>query len=119
MQAYIHKTDNRVRIRSDYIFENSVEVEALIVELLKIDGILRIKHKKHAGSVAITFCKKSITQDALLETLASNDWLQETQKNQFVENAMRKGTKSLLKGMVMLAAKKTLGAGLVSAMATI
>ncbi|MCP4322816.1 MAG: hypothetical protein GY787_13405 [Alteromonadales bacterium] len=119
MQAYIHKTDNRVRIRSDYIFENSKKVQALISELLKVDGILQIKYKKHAGSVAITFCQKSITQDALLETLASNDWLQETQKNQFVENALRKGTKSVLKGVVMLVVKKTLGAGLVRTMATI
>ncbi len=45
MQAYIHKTDNRVRIRSDYIFENSAEVQTLITELHKIDGILTIKHK--------------------------------------------------------------------------
>lgn len=119
MQIYIHKTNNRVRIRSDYIFENSDKVQELINELHKIDGIFQIKHKKYAGSVAITFCEKSITQDALLETLASNDWLQETQKNRFVENAMRKGTKSLLKGMLMLVAKKTLGAGLVSTIVAI
>ena len=119
MQAYIHKTNNRLRIRSDYIFENSKQVEVLIQELHKIEGILKIKHKKHAGSVAITFCEKSLTQEALLETLSSHDWLQETQKNRFVENAMRKGTKSLLKGVVMLAAKKTLGVGVISALSAI
>jgi len=119
MQTYTHKTNNRVRVRSDFILENAQEVQDLIEKLHKIDGILAIKHKKYAGSVAITFCEKSITQEALLETLSSNGWLQETQQTQIVEDAMRKGTKSLVKGALMLAANKTLGVGLVSALATI
>jgi len=119
MQAYIHKTNNRLRIRSDYIFEHRKEVVALIEKLHQIEGVLQIKHKKHAGSVAITFCDKSLTQEALLETVSSHGWLQESKQRRFVENAARKGTKSLVKGALLLAAKKTLGVGVVSALAAI
>ncbi|AGH80513.1 hypothetical protein PCNPT3_02855 [Psychromonas sp. CNPT3] len=119
MQVYIHKTNNRVRIRSDYIFENRDKVASLISELTKVDGILNVKHKKYAGSVAITFSENKITLETLLETLTSHHWLMESQKNCFFENAMRKGTKSVLKGVLMFAAKKALGVGVVTAIAAI
>jgi len=119
MKTYIHKTKNRLRVRSDYIFENRREVEALITKLQLIEGISTIKHQKHAGSVAITFSDESLTLEALSETLESHGWLQESKKDRFIENVTRKGTKSLLKGVAMLAAKKALGVGVVSALAAI
>lgn len=119
MQTYIHKSKNRIRIRSDYILQNSPSVQALMTKLQKIEGIKQITHKEYAGSVAITYCHENISQETLLETLSSNGWTQQSDDNQFIENAVRKGSKTLVKGAIMMIAKKTLGVGLLGALARI
>ncbi len=112
MNTYIHKTENRLRIRSDFIKNNSVEVEKLICDLNKIDAISDIKFKKHAGSVAIKFDGKEISNEQLLDILQSHNWTRNDERNFFIENAAIKGTKSLIKGGVTIAISRLVGPSL-------
>ncbi len=69
MNTYIHKTNQRLRVRSDFIRQNPNSVNELIADLEQIDAIGMIKHKRFAGSVAINFDDKELDCDSLLEIL--------------------------------------------------
>ena len=106
MNTYIHKTQQRLRIRSDFIRQQPSQVVELIAELEQIDAIHTIKHKRHAGSVAITFDAKELDCDSLLEILESHHWTRGQDKPSFIENAVSKGTKTFAKGMAVMALKR-------------
>lgn len=108
MNTYIHKTDQRLRVRSDFIKSHPVEVEKLIDDLEKIDAIVDIKHKKYAGSVAITFDNTDFDCEMLQEILESHQWTESESKNFFIENAAISGTKSFLKGAVSIGLSRLL-----------
>ncbi|MGF1787056.1 hypothetical protein L4D00_14775 [Photobacterium swingsii] len=109
MNTYIHKTEQRLRVRSDYIHQNPQAVAELIKSLEEIDAITQIKHKRYAGSVAINFDNKELDCESLLETLESHGWTQGADKPSFIENAVSKGTKTFAKGMAMMALKRLVG----------
>lgn len=109
MNTYIHKTEQRLRVRSDYIHQNPLAVAELIKNLEEIDAITQIKHKRYAGSVAISFDNKELDCESLLETLESHGWTQGADKPSFIENAVSKGTKTFAKGMAMMALKRLVG----------
>ena len=67
MNTYIHRTEKRLRIRSDFIRNNPESVASLINDLNKIEAIHLIKHKKHAGSVALLFDSNELDCNSLLE----------------------------------------------------
>lgn len=103
MNTYIHKTECRLRIRSDFIRNHSEDVENLIKDLNEIDAIQAIKHKRYAGSVAIKFDSSELNCESLLEILDSHGWTNAEEKNFFIENAAISGTKSLVKGAATIA----------------
>ncbi|MFT5879934.1 MAG: hypothetical protein ACI86X_001055 [Moritella sp.] len=109
MSTYMHKTDRRLRVRSDFIKQNHKSVVALISELEQIDAIQNIKYKRHAGSVAINFDNKEIDCESLLEILDSHGWLQSSIKQAFIESAVTKGTKTFTKGIAMMALRRLVG----------
>ncbi|NKF49063.1 hypothetical protein G3R49_00540 [Shewanella sp. WXL01] len=109
MNCYIHKTDKRLRVRSDFIRKNPLEVAKLIEQLEEVDAVQHIKHQKYAGSVAITFDDQEISCDDLLEILQSHQWLQEEGKSSFVESAVVAGTKTLVKGITGIALSRLVG----------
>jgi len=109
MNTYIHKTEHRLRIRSDFIKRHPKNVAKLIEELDRIDAIDTIKHRKYAGSVAITFDKIELDCDSLLEILESHQWTKSAEKNFFIENAAISGTKSFAKGVVTIALSRIIG----------
>lgn len=109
MNTYIHKTNQRLRVRSDYIKDHPSEVEKLINQLNDIDAIFEIKYKKYAGSVAIQFDKNELDCESLLEILESHNWTQSSDKPSFVEQAMVSGTKTLVKGAATIALNRLLG----------
>lgn len=109
MNTYIHKTNQRLRVRSDYIKDHPLEVEKLIAQLEEIDAVLEIKHKKYAGSVAIQFDKNELDSESLLEILESHHWTKSSDKPSFVEQAMVSGTKTLVKGATTIALNRLLG----------
>lgn len=103
MQTYIHQTEHRLRVRSDFIKKNPSKIKELITELEKIDAIESIKHQIHAGSVAIKFDHNELTCDMLLEILESHHWTRSHSQNFFIENAAIKGSQTLLKGVATIA----------------
>lgn len=109
MNTYIHRTHKRLRIRSDYIRDHYEDVEQLISQLKEIDAISDIKHKKYAGSVAISFDNTQISAEDILETVESHHWLRENSKPTFIENAVAKGTKTFARGMAVMALKRLAG----------
>ncbi len=109
MNTYIHKTNQRLRVRSDYIHQNPNSVAELINSLEEIDAITQIKHKRYAGSVAISFDNNELDCESLLDTLSSHGWTQGADKPSFIENAVTKGTKTFAKGMAMMALKRLVG----------
>ena len=109
MNTYIHQTNKRLRIRSDYIRDHSAEVEQLISQLYDIEAITEIKHKKYAGSVAISFDNTQISAEDILDTVESHHWLRENNKPTFIENAVTKGTKTFAKGVAVMALKRIAG----------
>lgn len=115
MTPYVHQTQNRIRIRSEYIQHHNAEVTTLIEQLEQIPGIKGIQHRRYAGSVAICFDSKVITANALLETVNSYGWMEHGEERDFINNAVRQGTKSLLKGIALTTLKRTLGGPLVNA----
>lgn len=109
MGTYIHKTDHRLRIRSDFIRNNPQKVLELVDELNQIDAIQLIKFKMHAGSVAISFDEKELNCEELLEILESHNWTQEMDRQFFIENAISQGAKTFTKGITTLALSKLIG----------
>ena len=109
MSIYIHKTKQRLRVRSEYIRNNKAKVVELIDQLNAIDAVRHIKHQHHAGSVAITFDHNELDCENLLEILESHGWLEETGRSSFVENAVAAGTKTLVKGMASIALSRLVG----------
>lgn len=116
---YVHQTQNRVRIRSDYIQQHAAEVTDLIAKLELVPGITEIQYRRYAGSVAIRFDSKVISAAALLETVESYGWLENSEERDFINNAVRLGAKTLLKGIALTTLKRTLGGSLASAVAAI
>lgn len=109
VNTYIHKTNQRLRVRSDYIKNNTLNVSNLIKQLEDIDAITAIKHKKYAGSVAISFNAHQLDCESLLEILESHHWLQSSDRTSFIENAVVSGTKTIAKGLAGMALKQLLG----------
>lgn len=109
MNTYIHKTAERLRVRSDFIRNNPTQVSELITQLNKIDAITDIKHKRHAGSVAICFKQDELDCEELLDLLHSHKWTRAAEKNSFIENAVVNGTKTFAKGLTLMALKQFVG----------
>lgn len=109
MNTYIHKTNQRLRVRSDFIKQHPKAVSTLIEQLEKIDAITIIKYKKYAGSVAITFNANELDCDSLLEIVESHGWLKSNPKPSFIENAVVNGTKTFAKGMAGIALQRVVG----------
>ncbi|TKB56872.1 hypothetical protein FCL42_06525 [Ferrimonas aestuarii] len=109
MSTYIHKTQKRLRIRSEYILRHPQEVAELIEQLQQVDAIQSVTHKRFAGSVAIVFDDQQMDADTLLETVESHGWLRSENHAAFVENAVKSGSKTLVKGVAMMALKRAAG----------
>ncbi|NOH30961.1 MULTISPECIES: HMA2 domain-containing protein [Vibrio] len=109
MNTYIHKTNQRLRVRSDFIKDHPKQVEELIKQLSDIDAIYQLKHQKHAGSVAICFDPKELDCESLLEIVESHGWTKSSDKPSFIEKAMVSGTKTFVKGMTGVALSRLVG----------
>ncbi|MCL1139491.1 HMA2 domain-containing protein [Shewanella pneumatophori] len=109
MSVYVHKTKQRLRVRSAFIRTNRQAVETLLEQLQQIEAVKHIKHQLHAGSVAITFDDKDISCEDLLGILESHGWLEQDQPRSFIENAAIVGTKTLVKGIAGIALSRLVG----------
>ena len=118
MSTYTHQTKNRLRVRSDFILDNPEDVAALVADIEKVPAITEVKHRRFSGSVTICFNDSEIDMDSLLEMVESHGWLKDRQRNDFVENAVRQGSKTLLKGVAVVALQQLVGASVVRMLST-
>ncbi|WP_231892572.1 MULTISPECIES: HMA2 domain-containing protein [unclassified Vibrio] len=109
MNTYIHKTNQRLRVRSDFIKTHPKTVQNLLSQFEDIDAIHKVTHKKHAGSVAICFDCKELDCESLIEILDSHGWLKSSEKPSFIENAAVSGTKTLAKSLAGIALSRLIG----------
>ncbi len=115
MSPYLHQTQNRIRVRSDFIQRNPELVKQAINELEKTDGIEEITHRLYAGSVAIRFDSKQMKATALLSQIEALGWLSVQKDKDYIDSTIRRSAKSLLKGIAILTLKRTVGGPLISA----
>lgn len=115
MSPYLHQTQNRIRVRSDFIQRNPELVKQAINELEKTDGIEEITHRLYAGSVAIRFDRKQMKATALLSQIEALGWLSVQKDKDYIDSTIRRSAKSLLKGIAILTLKRTVGGPLISA----
>ncbi len=109
MQPYIHKTPTRLRVRSEFIRINPVQVSELLEKMGGIEGINTLSHKKYAGSVTVRFDEKVLDHDALLEVIESHGWLGVTNNKDLVTRVVQTGTRTLVKSLFYLTIQRTLG----------
>lgn len=112
MPVYVHKTANRLRIRSSYILENPTVIERAIDELRCNRALIDIKHKRYAGSVAITFDEKQIDVNELLDQVRSRGWMRQIDGQGFIEKAMRSSSRNLMRGAAVMVLKRVVTAAL-------
>lgn len=102
MSPYLHQTENRLRIRSDFIRQHPQQVVRTISRLQTIDGVKNITHRVYAGSVAICFCSKQIAGNELLDKVKAEGWLTVTENRVYLDKSVRLCTRTLAKGLAVL-----------------
>ncbi|MTI13708.1 HMA2 domain-containing protein [Sansalvadorimonas verongulae] len=115
MTTYIHQTDGRLRIRSEFILEHPADVEKLIEKMSGIPAIREVRHRRFAGSVTIRYDHHELDGESVMDMVESHGWLRSQQRSAFVENAVRSGSKTLLKGVTVMALKQMVNPSLLRA----
>ncbi|WP_247595449.1 HMA2 domain-containing protein [Brenneria roseae] len=119
MTPYLHQTQNRVRVRSDYIQRNPKQVEHVVRQLAQLDGVREITHRIYAGSVAICFDSRKVAVEQLLEKFEQLGWLRSAKDRDYIDSTIRRGAKTLLKGLAIGALKRTVGGPIITAMSVL
>ncbi|MEC5318680.1 hypothetical protein VSX61_06955 [Brenneria populi subsp. brevivirga] len=119
MKPYLHQTRNRIRVRSDYIQRNPKQVERVVKELSRQDGVQEVTHRIYAGSVAICFDSRKVAVAELLEKFERLGWLNASTDRDYIDSTIRRGAKTLLKGLAIGALKRTVGGPIITAMSAL
>ncbi|MDX5629645.1 MULTISPECIES: HMA2 domain-containing protein [unclassified Brenneria] len=119
MKPYLHQTQNRIRVRSDFIQRNPKQVERVVRELSQQDGVQTVTHRVYAGSVAICFDRRRVAVDELLEKFERLGWLKAAEDQDYIDSTIRRGAKTLLKGLAIGALKRTVGGPIITAMSVL
>ncbi|BDH44800.1 hypothetical protein TUM12370_08440 [Salmonella enterica subsp. enterica serovar Choleraesuis] len=119
MSPYLHRTKNRIRVRSDFIQRNPQLVKQAIAQLQTMDGIQTITHRIYAGSVAICFDSKKADSGALLTQIEALGWLAIQKDKDYIDSTIRNSAKTLVKGLAILTLKRTVGGPLISAVSAL
>ncbi|ATA23057.1 hypothetical protein BIY26_10435 [Brenneria goodwinii] len=119
MKPYLHQTQNRIRVRSDYIQRNPKQVARVVRELHLQDGVQEITHRLYAGSVAICFDSRKVAAGELLEKFERLGWLSAAKDRDYIDSTIRQGAKTLLKGLAIGALKRTVGGPIITAMSVL
>lgn len=119
MKPFIHSTANRIRVRSDFIRQNPQLISEQLSEMKAQPGIVDISFKKYAGSVAIVFDNQLNSATSIMAFIEDSHWLSLTPKDELVGSLARSYTRSLCKGMAMLALRKTLAPSVLRAISAV
>ena len=66
MTPYLHQTQNRLRVRSDFILRNPQQVAPQLAQLKGAAGVKEVIYRRYAGSVAVRFDESRGSGSALL-----------------------------------------------------
>ncbi|MCL2892591.1 MULTISPECIES: HMA2 domain-containing protein [Brenneria] len=119
MTPYLHQTQNRIRVRSDYIQRNPKQVARVVSQLGRQDGVHEVTHRIYAGSVAICFDSRKVAVDQLIEKFEQLGWLSSAKDRDYIDSTIRRGAKTLLKGLAIGALKRAVGGPIVTAMSVL
>ncbi|RLM20087.1 hypothetical protein BIY29_15775 [Brenneria alni] len=119
MTPYLHQTQNRIRVRSDYIQRNPKQVAQVVMQLGLMEGVQAVTHRLYAGSVAICFDSQKVSVDQLLEKFEQLGWLRSAKDKDYINSTIRRGAKTLLKGLAIGALKRTVGGPIITAMSVL
>ncbi|WP_409306599.1 HMA2 domain-containing protein [Pectobacterium sp. B1J-3] len=119
MTPYLHQTQNRIRVRSDFIQKNPKLVAHTVKQLEQLDGVHEVTHRLYAGSVAICFDNQKVCVDQLLERVEQLGWMRAGKDKDYIDSTIRRGAKTLLKGLAIGALKRTVGGPIITAMSVL
>ncbi len=119
MSPYLHQTQNRIRIRSEYIQRNPERVTETIAQLRQIAGVQQITHRHYAGSVAICFDSKLLSGDTLLAHIEPAGWLSVARNQTYIDRSLHRYTRSLAKGLALMTLDMAIKGPLVKRLVTL
>ena len=102
MAPYLHQTQNRLRVRSDFILRNPQQVALQLAQLKGVAGVKEVIYRRYAGSVAVRFDESRISGSALLAQMEGFGWLSVRKDNAYIDTTVRQLARGMVKGAAML-----------------
>lgn len=102
MTPYLHQTQNRIRVRSDFILRNPDQVARELASIKGMDGVHEITHRRYAGSVAIRFDGARIDSKTLLSHIENLGWLSVQKDKVYIDTTVRQLTRTVAKGLAVM-----------------
>ncbi|AVR02693.1 hypothetical protein [Pluralibacter gergoviae] len=102
MAPYLHQTQNRLRVRSDFILRNPQQVALQLAQLKGAAGVKEVIYRRYAGSVAVRFDESRVSGSALLAQMEGFGWLTARNDNAYIDTTVRQLARSMVKGAAML-----------------
>ncbi len=103
MTPYLHQTQNRIRVRSDFITRYPEIVGAQLEMLRQMAGVQDIVYRRYAGSVAIRFDSKVLPSTQLLQQIEQLSWLAIQKDREWIDGSIRQYSKVVAKGLALMA----------------
>ncbi|MBJ3814616.1 hypothetical protein F9C28_06675 [Shimwellia pseudoproteus] len=102
MSPYLHQTQNRIRVRSDFILRNPERVAREVAAMERMPGVLEVVHRRYAGSVAVRFDEHKISSATLLAKIESQNWLSVQKDQAYIDTTVRQLTRNVAKGLAVM-----------------
>ncbi|AFJ47896.1 hypothetical protein [Shimwellia blattae] len=102
MSPYLHQTQNRIRVRSDFILRNPGMVARQVATMEGMPGVLEVVHRRYAGSVAVRFDEHKISSKALLAHIEAEGWLSAQKDKAYIDTTVRHLTRHVAKGLAVM-----------------
>lgn len=102
MTPYLHQTQNRIRVRSDFILRNPELVAREVKTMEGMEGVLEVVHRRYAGSVAVRFDEQKISAKTLLARIEAESWLSVQKDKAYIDTTVRQLTRTVAKGLAVM-----------------
>ncbi|WP_434777858.1 HMA2 domain-containing protein [Neisseria sp. Ec49-e6-T10] len=110
MVPYLHHTQGRIRIRSEFIQKNPVLIKQHIQYISKLKGIREVLHRQRCGSVTILFDHHQVKDSHLLKKTEQFGWINADKQPDTINQTIQNGAKKAIKGIVLGSVKRSFGA---------
>lgn len=102
MTPYLHQTQNRLRVRSDFILNNPLLVAPQLEKLKSTGGVLEVTWRRYAGSVAVRFDPAKVAGSELLAQMETQGWLSIRRDNAYIDTTVRQFARGVMKGAAVM-----------------